>query len=103
MVPGLDPRPGFERVKEVATFASGGLTSPVGASRVGTLPPGGRAATAPATKMTVADFLKKADETPPGGKQTATPPSFSGGDMVHLLYALLRHDPMAIVQFLGKK
>jgi len=29
MVPGMDPRPGFQRVGEIATFASGGLLNPL--------------------------------------------------------------------------
>jgi hypothetical protein len=105
LLPGQDPRPGFERLKEIGMFASGGLTSPIGPQRSGPLARADRSrmGNPPAAKsVTVDDFLKKAGEKK-GGDQKAGASSMSTGDMAHLLYAVLRHDPMAIARILGKK
>jgi hypothetical protein len=104
LVPGMDPRPGFERLKEIGMFASGGLTSPIGPQRSGPLARADRATMGnppPAKSVTVDDFLKQAGKK--GGDQRDGASSMSTGDMAHLLYAVLRHDPMAIARILGTK
>jgi hypothetical protein len=104
LLPSQDPRPGFERLKEIGMFASGGLTSPIGPQRSGPLARADRATMGnppPAKSVTVDDFLKQAGKK--GGDQKDGASSISTGDMAHLLYAVLRHDPMAIARILGKK
>jgi hypothetical protein len=104
LLPGQDPRPGFERLKEIGMFASGGLTSPIGPQRSGPLSRADRARMGnppPAKSVTVEDFLQKAAETKPGEKDASS--SMSVAEMAHLLDAVLRHDPMAIARILGKK
>jgi hypothetical protein len=102
----MDPRPGFERLKEIGMFASGGMAEPrIGPQRSGPLARADRARMGnppPAKSVSVEDFLKKADEKK-GGDQKGGASSMSTGDMAHLLYAVLRHDPMAIARILGKK
>jgi hypothetical protein len=101
LLPGQDPRPGFERLKEIGMFASGGLTSPIGPQRSGPVARADRSTPPPAKTVTVDDFLKQAGKK--GGDQKGEAPSMSTGDMAHLLYAVLRHDPMAVARILGKK
>jgi hypothetical protein len=104
LIPGQDPRPGFERLKEIGMFASGGLTSPIGPQRSGPLARADRAKMGnppPPKSVTVEDFLKKAGEKKGGDKDEAA--SMSTMDWFHLIHGVLRHDPIALLRLLGKQ
>jgi hypothetical protein len=98
---GGDPHAALQDVGAAAMFASGGLTSPIGPQRSGPLARADRSTPPPAKTVTVDDFLKQAGKK--GGDQKDGASSMSTGDMAHLLYAVLRHDPMAVARILGKK